>query len=111
MPAFRFKLGGQNELILGGTDADRIEGGKGIDICFGGDGADTFVFRKGDARDFIFGFESGVDKLEIHSSPKQISHKDTPDGLEVYYANFGQNGPDHFLLVGVHTFNPNDFIF
>lgn len=111
MEAFRFKLTGQNELIVGGAEADIIDGGKGKDILFGGDGADTYAFRKGDGSDIVLGFESGTDKLEVHSSIKQISLKDTPEGLEVYYSTFGQSGPDHFLLVGVHHVSQTDFIF
>src|SRR5215217_6891227 len=110
MGAFRFKLQGQSEVIVGTSEGEVIDGGKGKDILVGLDGADTYVFHKGDGADYVIGFQTGVDKLEVHSSPRQISHKDTDQGLEIYYGEFGQEGKDHFLLVGVHTWNPNDFI-
>lgn len=107
----RLSRWGQSEHIIGGPEDDIIDGGKGSDYLIGGDGADTFVFRKGDGRDYIIDFQSGEDKLEIHGSPHQISHVDTSQGLEIYYGSFGQTGPDHVLLLDVHTFNPNDFLF
>src|SRR4051794_17816635 len=100
---------GNSDHIVGGPEDDRIEGGPGSDYLQGRGGADTFVFRRGDGHDYILDFETGVDRLEVHSSPRQISYIDTRQGLEIYYANFGQTGPDHFLLADIHTFNPNDF--
>lgn len=37
--------------------------------------------------------------------------RDTDFGTEVYYCAFGQNGPDHFTVWGVHHLTLNDFVF
>jgi hypothetical protein len=100
------------EYVCGDGAADRIEGGKGTDFCIGGGGADTFVFHKGDGRDYVVDFHRGEDKIEIHGSPRQISFHDDPmQGTWVHYGQFGQNGPDKFLVAHVHNLDLTDFIF
>lgn len=100
-----------DEQIYGDAADDRIEGGRGSDFLIGNAGADTFVFRRGDGHDYVVDFQQGEDKLEVHSSIRQVSMRDTDFGTEVYYCAFGQNGPDHFTVWGVHHLTLNDFVF
>lgn len=50
-------------------NADRLDGGEGNDILFGGRGADTFVFdvTSGD-QDTVLDFQAGVDLIELASA-------------------------------------------
>lgn len=98
--------------INGHEDGDVLYGGRRSDYMVGHDGGeDIFKFTRGGGHDYVLGFEPGVDKLEVHSSIRQISFRDTSQGLEVYYGNFGQTGPDHFTLVHVHHVDMSDFVF
>ncbi|WP_322321214.1 calcium-binding protein [Cypionkella sp.] len=63
-----------DDLLYGGAGADRLIGGAGRDLLYGGanDGAsDVFVFTaitdsaKGAARDVIFDFVAGTDKIDL----------------------------------------------
>ncbi len=50
--------GAGNDCIKGGTGKDTLWGGKGNDTLWGDDGADKFIYAKGDGKDVIFGFDS-----------------------------------------------------
>ncbi len=99
------------QYVIGQEDGDVLQGGPKSDYLIGHPGEDIFTFAKGGGHDYVVGFERGVDKLDVHSSIKQISWHDTPQGIEVYYGQFGQGGPDHFLLVHVHSLDLSDFAF
>jgi len=102
--------GDGGEYIFGDGRNDIVGGGPGRDYLLGGGGTDTYVFRRGDGQDYLIGFECGVDKLEIHASPKTISLEDTPQGMKVWYGTLGQQ-VDCVLLVNVHQIAPSDFLF
>jgi Ca2+-binding RTX toxin-like protein len=58
--------GADNDTLLGQGGADTIGGGTGFDFLFGGAGADTFIFRKGDAADWVLDFNAAEgDKLQL----------------------------------------------
>lgn len=79
--------GAGDDVLNGGLDDDMLEGGTGVDRLFGsggddtlrggdgsdrllgGAGADTYVFDNRDAneQDYIFGFEHGVDVIDLSS--------------------------------------------
>jgi Ca2+-binding RTX toxin-like protein len=63
-------LGGTgNDTQNGGAGQDRIDGGAGLDMLNGGADADTFVLARLQAdRDWISGFVSGEDTLEISAA-------------------------------------------
>jgi Ca2+-binding RTX toxin-like protein len=66
-------LGGDgNDRLSGGLGADSLNGGRGADRFTGGAGADVFVFAAGDsgrgaARDAIFDFVRGADRLDLRA--------------------------------------------
>jgi Ca2+-binding RTX toxin-like protein len=66
-------LGGDgNDRLSGGLGADSLNGGRGADRFTGGAGADVFVFAAGDsgrgaARDAIFDFARGADRLDLRA--------------------------------------------
>ena len=47
-----------NDKLYGGAGDDLIYCGAGNDSLWGGDGANTFIYAKGDGKDVIFGFSS-----------------------------------------------------
>lgn len=62
--------GADNDRIYGGSQNDLIVGGAGADRMFGGTGADVFDFdttseSPATARDAIFDFETGLDRLDV----------------------------------------------
>src|SRR4051812_9272194 len=98
-------------IVQGKADGDHLVGGPKSDYFLGHHGPDIFEFKKGDGSDYVVSCEDGVDKLMIHGSIKQTSMHDTPQGIEVFYGHFGQDGPDHFVVNGVHHLDLNDFNF
>lgn len=53
-------LGGAgNDKLYGNGGADTLWGGAGNDILTGGEGVDTFIYKPGDGKDTIMGYESG----------------------------------------------------
>lgn len=97
--------------VIGQADGDLVGGGPLADILSGHLGQDIFDFSRGDGADIVFGFERGTDVLQIHGSIRQTSLRDTAQGMEVFYGTFGQGGPDHFVVVGVHSLGLSDFAF
>ena len=49
--------GSGKDSLYGGAGNDTLRGGKGNDSLWGGTGADTFIYKAGDGKDVIFGFE------------------------------------------------------
>ena len=60
---------GGNDRLFGGNDNDRLLGGSGNDDLYGQGGADTYVIQAGSGNDRIFGFEDGVDIIEMRDGP------------------------------------------
>jgi Ca2+-binding RTX toxin-like protein/Tol biopolymer transport system component len=61
--------GAGNDIVRGGSGQNRIDGGSGLDVLFGGADQDTFVLANAFAdRDWIHGFQSGTDLLEIDAA-------------------------------------------
>jgi Ca2+-binding RTX toxin-like protein len=64
--------GAGNDLLRGGAGNDTVEGGAGRDFLYGGDGADVFRYRAltdstatWEGRDMIYGFQAGVDDINV----------------------------------------------
>ena len=55
-----------DDQLFGGAGDDRLEGGAGNDLLVGGAGADVFVFGLGSGADRISGYQSGIDRVELH---------------------------------------------
>ncbi len=64
--------GTKNDTLTGSAKNDTLYGGKGTDSLWGGGGADTFVYEKGDGKDFIFGFGND-DLLEIVGMGQKVT--------------------------------------
>ncbi len=85
-------LGGDGDDILtGGTKADRIEGGDGNDVItggpgndslFGGDGSDTIVWNEGDGSDLIEG-GTGTNALVVNGSTSGDAFDITANGARL----------------------------
>ena len=54
-----------DDTLRGGTGDDTLFAGTGQDVLYGGDGADVFVFQADSAPDRIYGFELGVDRIDL----------------------------------------------
>jgi serralysin len=95
---------GGNDTIVGGPGADRLTGGAGTDNLFGangsnaGDGAaDTFIFAAGWGTDYVYGFDDGVDKLDmtaLHITFASLTITNPNGNADV---DFGTN---HIIVVG-----------
>jgi hypothetical protein len=96
---------GGNDTIVGGTGADKLTGGAGTDNLFGGNGsntgdgaADTFVFTASWGTDFVYGFDDGIDKLDMTASgATQFSQLTVTSSNGNADVDFGTN---HIIVVG-----------
>ncbi|MGI2261660.1 VWA domain-containing protein, partial [Shewanella sp. GXUN23E] len=80
--------GSGNDTLIGGTGDDVLIGGLGDDNMSGGSGADTFVWQRGDTgTDTIFGFEKGVDTLDISDLLQIPTDKSLDDLLSIKTQN------------------------
>ncbi|MBR4904601.1 MAG: hypothetical protein IKZ53_07995 [Selenomonadaceae bacterium] len=70
-----------NDKLYGQGGNDTLWGGKGNDTLWGGDGSDTFIYKSGEGKDVIVGFDDN-DILQITDS-YEIS-KNTA-GTEIYF--------------------------
>ena len=89
---------GGNDRLFGGNDNDRLLGGTGNDDLYGQGGNDTYVIRANAGNDRIFGFEDGLDIIEIHDGP--------PDFMAL---TIMQNGADTIVILGVDVLTLKDF--
>ncbi len=82
--ALRSSVSDGNDIVYGFDSDDAIEAGLGEDVIFGGEGADTYIFDRGDGIDLIDDQgTSGVDRLTVHGY--------APDDVQVerFYENGG----------------------
>lgn len=56
------------DIINAGAGDDTVIGGTGLDLLTGGTGADLFIFNTGDGTDFVLGFESGADMIDLSNT-------------------------------------------
>jgi Ca2+-binding RTX toxin-like protein len=61
-----------DDRLYGNEGEDRLTGGRDNDDLFGGDGADTFIFGANSGTDKIYDFEDGLDIIEFQSGPSSI---------------------------------------
>ncbi|SNR86384.1 hypothetical protein SAMN06265370_14010 [Puniceibacterium sediminis] len=54
-----------NDYIYALAGDDVLDGGAGLDRLYGGPGADDFVFGVGTGIDFVYGFEDGIDQIQL----------------------------------------------
>ena len=89
---------GGNDRLFGGNDDDRLLGGTGNDDLYGQGGNDTYVIQANAGNDRIFGFEDGLDIIEIH------------DGVADFMAlTIMQNGADTIIIFGLDVLTLKDF--
>lgn len=60
--------GDGDDLLYGGDGSDLLNGGAGRDRLYGDAGSDLFVLQEGMGRDLIYGFEDGVDQIQVLTS-------------------------------------------
>lgn len=98
------------DLMLGGAGADELQGlggndvirgGLGWDALRGGAGADTFVFARGDAGDWIRDFAPGADRLRLEgiAASEVVQAAETRWGIAGIKLAFGAG--DEVFLEGV----------
>lgn len=108
--------GAGNDKIDGGAGNDKIDGGLGNDTLDGGSGKDVFVFKKGQGKDTIKGFEAGsgkgdvihLDDAVLKNFADVLAHaRDTPKGVLIDYDK------GSILLAGLDKadLHANDFFF
>jgi Ca2+-binding RTX toxin-like protein len=56
------------DTLTGGAGRDRLIGGAGNDLLTGGADSDIFRFNPNDGLDTITDFETGIDRLVLHST-------------------------------------------
>ena len=91
-----------NDVLRGGNGNDSLWGGLGNDTLFGDAGNDTFIYKNGDGKDVISGFESG-DLLSItgtfsasyNKSKKEIYFKVGSTANAITLNNFGSTTTFH----------------
>lgn len=59
--------GAGDDLLIGTSLGETLDGGAGLDTLIGGSGADTFVLSHDDFADMIVDFKSGEDRLDLSS--------------------------------------------
>ena len=64
---------GGNDRLFGGNDNDRLLGGTGNDDMHGQGGNDTYVIQANAGSDRIFGFEDGLDIIEMRDGPADFA--------------------------------------
>ncbi|MGK7910961.1 MAG: cadherin domain-containing protein, partial [Synechococcus sp.] len=110
--------GALDDLIFGGLGGDLLDGGLGNDIIgFENPGAtlsgdvDTVVFRRGDGFDTVFGFEDGIDKIQLKGTLTFDDLAFTLDGSDSIMTDTS-TGEDlaRFVGVGVAAFDSSDFL-
>lgn len=57
--------GGGADKLFGGVSSDTLDGGAGLDRYYGGEGDDTLVFARDDVRDLVYGFQNGIDVIDM----------------------------------------------
>lgn len=106
--------GDGNDLIGGGSGNDLIRGGAGNDRLFGGSGEDTFLFKRGDEIDRIYGFETGKDKIDISdfgfTSFEQIEELFTGNRFKPFL-DLGDGDKIQLFGVRASELDGDDFIF
>ncbi|MGK7910462.1 MAG: calcium-binding protein [Synechococcus sp.] len=102
-------LDGDDELYGKGGN-DTLNGGLGRDQFYGGNGADTFIFDTQNVpnsfAEVIYGFESGIDHIQIDKSVYGISDYseiNVTKALGNVYISFGTNGG--FNIGGTTSFS------
>lgn len=104
--------GAGTDYILGGSGNDTITGGAGNDFIAAGSGENTFVYSAGDGNDFIYGFQDGLDKIDV-SAFGFSSFSDIEGSIsEGFISTSIDFGDTELTLVGVRASNldADDFI-
>jgi len=105
---------GGSDIIIAGAGDDVMIGGTRSDLLAGGSGSDSFIFAPGDGRDWIVGFESGHDVIDLEAydfgSYDQLEHAIT----EYHFRTVVDLGDGDVLTIGHlfgHAPEEADFIF
>lgn len=92
-----------DDTLDGSEGRDTLIGGRGDDQLWIGDGRngdgdrDVLVFRRGDGQDTVFGFEVGLDRLDLGG--RAYSARETAEGTLLQFS-----GRDSILLSGEFDF-------
>jgi Ca2+-binding RTX toxin-like protein len=91
--------GAGDDILRGGDGANRLAGGAGLDVLFGGADQDIFVLAKTFAdRDWINGFVSGTDRLEVDGALFGLAPGALDASRLVANGNPVANAPGQFLF-------------
>lgn len=100
--------GDGNDILLGGADADVLNGGAGDDILAGGSGGDTYIFDTLSGNDLLFGWEQGVDTLDLSGTTLtadnfnltsgRLTYDDVNDTLTIQLDDAGNS---NLVMVGI----------
>lgn len=87
--------GAGNDLLIGSSLGNTLDGGAGLDTLIGGEGADTFVLAHDDFADIIVDFLSGEDRLDLSALlDANFNTEETGDYLQT-----DQQGSDTVIRV------------
>jgi Ca2+-binding RTX toxin-like protein len=89
-----------NDYLMGGDGDDTLNGGQGWDILSGGTGADTFRFSGGLGSanaDYIMGFVSGLDKIQIDETLLKNEAKGQLSDARFTIGQKATNAAQHFV--------------
>lgn len=101
--------GAGNDTLAGAGGRDTLIGGAGDDVLRGGVAEDLFVFAEGFGHDKVYGFEQGIDRLDLsalHLTEADIAAAQTlgRHGLVLAF------GEDTIMLKGIEALQAGDYI-
>jgi len=104
-----------NDRLLGGKGNDTLDGGAGNDTMFGGRGSDTFVYENGHGDDWVIGFRSGQDKIDLSGYEGVTGFDDIEHNISTRFfrteIEFDDGGSLNLTGFGARHLTEDDFLF